>query len=70
MALKKSSVLVSDSEEFGIEDASCCYPVLDELLNLNVFAVIDALQPMDLLLVRPQMHSLLLLKVIDVCLVI
>ena len=40
--LRESTQLVLQSNHLGIEDAACCYFVFNQLLNLNVFTVINA----------------------------
>ena len=40
--LGESAQLVLQSDHLGVEDASCCYFVFYQLLNLDVFTVVDA----------------------------
>lgn len=40
--LGESVELVLQSDHLGVEDASCCYFVFYQLLNLDVFTVVDA----------------------------
>ncbi len=40
--LGESAELVLQPDHLGVEDASCCYFVFYQLLNLDVFTVVDA----------------------------
>ncbi len=40
--LGESAQLVLQSDHLGVEDASSCYFVFYQLLNLDVFTVVDA----------------------------
>lgn len=69
VALEQSGVLVPDSQQLRVEDASGRHLVFDQLFDLHVFAVVDALQAEDLLLAGVQLHRMVLPDAVELVLV-